>query len=120
MGSTNKAARFGGELQIESSGTITTSNDGGSTNISSSANAFKDGFKISSSTTGETKTIKPVTLEGDISGSHPSGIDASSSVLSYGLTLPQTGTGTQFTTSFDASKLESVSANSVANHSLMG
>ncbi len=115
MGSTNKAARFGGELQIESSGTITTSNDGGSTNISSSANAFKDGFfKISSSTTGETKTIKPVTLEGDISGSHPSGIDASSSVLSYGLTLPQTGTGTQFTTSFDASKLESVSANSVA------
>lgn len=110
MGVTNKAARFGGELLLESSGTITTSNDGGSTVISSTQNAFKDGFfKVKSSVTGETKTITPLTLEGDISGSHPSGIDASSSVLSYGLTIPQTGTGTQFTTSFDASNLKNIS-----------
>ena len=115
MGVTNKAARFGGELQIESSGSITTSNDGGSTEVSSSQNALKDGFfSLSSSITGETKTLKPLVLEGDISGSHPTGIDASSSVLSYGLTIPQTGTGTQFTTSLDASKLETISSASIS------
>lgn len=107
MGVTNKAARFGGELHLESSGSITSS---GPASISSTQNTFKDGFlSITSSTSGETKTIKPKTFEGDLSASHPDGIDASSSVLTYGLNLPQTGTGTSFTSSVDASKFEEIS-----------
>ena len=65
------AARFSGELQIESSSAISTSNDGGATTVTGTQNSFKDGFyEIVSSSTGEIKTIKPVVLEGDFSAGH--------------------------------------------------
>ena len=108
-GSSYKAARFGGELQLESSSGISTTNDAGSTTVSGSQDALTDGYmQVTTSVTGETKTIKPITFQGDLSSSHPDGIEASSSVLKYGLTLPQTGTGTAFTTSIDASNYENV------------
>ena len=110
-----RAARFSGELLLNSSLSITTSNDGGSTTVSSSSNAFKDGYyNISSSVTGETKTIKPKVFEGDISASHYDGTSSSSSVLSYGLTLPATGTGSSFSTTVDASLLNKVTPSIVS------
>ena len=44
-GNSFKAARFGGELLIESSSAISTSNDGGTTTVTGTQDAFKDGFK---------------------------------------------------------------------------
>lgn len=110
-----KAARFSGELLLNSSLSITTSNDGGSTTVSSSTNAFEDGYyNISSSVTGETKTIKPKVFQGDISASHYDGTSSSSSVLSYGLTLPATGTGSSFSTTVDVSLLNEVTPSIVS------
>ena len=41
-------------------------NDGGLTTVTGAQNALSDGFlNVSSSSTGETKTIKPVVLQGD-------------------------------------------------------
>ena len=58
-----KAARFSGEIKIESSSSVVSTNDGGSTTVTSATNALEDGFlSISSSSTGEIKTIKPVVL----------------------------------------------------------
>ena len=114
-GSSFAAARFSGELQLESSISISTSNDGGSTTVSSSQNALKDGyFDVTSSVTGETKTLKPKVFEGDKSASHPDGISSSSSVLKYGLTLPTTGSGSSFTTTIDASQLTDVTPLSIS------
>ena len=114
-GSSYAAARFSGELQLESSISISTSNDGGSTTVSSSQDALKDGyFEVTSSVTGETKTIKPKVFEGDKSASHPDGTSASSSVLKYGLTLPTTGSGSSFTTTIDATQLTNISPLSIS------
>ena len=114
-GSSYAAARFSGELQLESSISISTSNDGGSTTVSSSQNALKDGyFEITSSVTGETKTVKPKVFEGDKSASHPDGTSSSSSVLKYGLTLPTTGSGSSFTTTLDASQLTNITPLSIS------
>ena len=110
-GNSYAAARFSGELQLESSISISTTNDGGSTTVSSSQDALKDGyFELTSSVTGETKTLKPKVFDGDLSLGHYDGISASSSILSYGLTLPQTGTGTAFTTTIDASLKDEISS----------
>ena len=45
-GNSYAAARFSGELQIESSSAISTSNDGGTTTVTASQNSFKDGLMI--------------------------------------------------------------------------
>ena len=109
------AARFSGELQIESSSSISTSNDGGGTTVTGSQNSFKDGFyEIVSSSTGEIKTIKPVVLEGDFSAGHPDGLTASSAVISYGLSIPATGSGTSFSGTLDISGLDNLSVSEVA------
>ena len=109
------AARFSGELQIESSSSISTSNDGGSTTVTGSQNSFRDGFyEIISSSTGEIKTIKPVVLEGDFSAGHPDGLTASSAVISYGLSIPATGSGTSFSGTLDISGLDNLSVSEVA------
>ena len=106
----NKFGRLSGELRLESSSSFTTTNDGGSTTKSSTQDALSDGyFNITASKTGESKTIKPKTFEGDLSSSHPEGLDASSSVLSYGITLAGTGTSSNFTSTVNASQFESVS-----------
>ena len=43
-GNSYKAVKLSGELQIESSSAITTSNDGGTTTVTGTQNSFKDGF----------------------------------------------------------------------------
>ena len=114
-GNSYKAAKLSGELQIESSSAITTSNDGGTTTVTGTQNSFRDGFyKITSSSTGEIKTIKPLVLDGDFSAGHPDGLTASSAVVSYGLSIPATGTGTAFSGTLDISELDSLSASEVA------
>ncbi len=114
-GNSFKAARFGGELLIESSSAISTSNDGGTTTVTGTQDAFKDGFlNISSSSTGEIKTIKPLVLDGDFSASHPDGLSASSAVISYGLSIPATGSGTAFSGTLDISELDNLTAAEVA------
>ncbi len=110
-----KAARFSGELQISSSSAISTSNNGGGTTVTGVQNAFNDGFlNVTSSSTGEIKTIKPIVLQGDFSNGHPDGLSASSSVLSYGLTIPADGNGAAFTTTVDISKNESLQPSEIA------
>ena len=105
-----RAAKFSGELKLDSSSSFTTTNDGGSTTVSSIQNGFNDGFyNITSSATGEVKTISPIFLTGDLSSSHPDGLSASSSILSYGIKLPATGTGSDFTTTQDLSMSENLS-----------
>ena len=114
-GNSYAATRFSGELQIESSSAISTSNDGGSTTVTASQNSFKDGFyDIVSSSTGEVKTIKPLVLEGDFSAGHPDGLSASSAVVSYGLSIPATGSGTAFSGTLDISELDNLTAAEVA------
>ncbi len=114
-GNSYKAAKLSGELQIESSSAITTSNDGGTTTVTGTQNSFRDGFyKITSSSTGEIKTIKPLVLDGDFSAGHPDGLTASSAVVSYGLSIPATGTGTAFSGTLDISELDSLSTSEVA------
>ena len=114
-GNSYKAARLSGELQIESSSAITTSNNGGTTTVTGAQNSFNDGFfSITSSSTGEVKTIKPIVLEGDFSAGHPDGITASSSIISYGLSLPAIGTGTSFSGTLDISELDNLTTSEVA------
>ena len=109
------AARFSGELQIESSSSISTSNDGGSTTVTGSQNSFKDGFyEIISSSTGEIKTIKPVVLEGDFSAGHPDGSNCIKCSYLYGLSIPATGSGTSFSGTLDISGLDNLSVSEVA------
>ena len=114
-GNSYKAARLSGELQIESSSAITTSNDGGTTTVTGTQNAFRDGFlDITSSSTGEIKTIKPLVLDGDFSAGHPEGLTASSAVISYGLSIPATGTGTAFSGTLDISERDNLTTSEVA------
>ena len=114
-GNSYKAVKLSGELQIESSSAITTSNDGGTTTVTGAQNSFTDGFyNITSSSTGEIKTIKPLVLDGDFSAGHPDGLTASSAVISYGLSIPATGTGTAFSGTLDISELDSLSTSEVA------
>ena len=114
-GNSFKAARFSGELQLESSSTFSTTNDNGTTTVTGTQDPFKDGFlNITSSTTGEIKTIKPIVLEGDFSASHPDGVTASSSILSYGLNLPTTGAGSAFSTTIDISQNELLTTKEVS------
>ena len=114
-GNSYKAARLSGELQIESSSAITTSNNGGTTTVTGAQNSFNDGFfSITSSSTGEVKTIKPIVLEGDFSAGHPDGITASSSIISYGLSLPAIGSGTSFSGTLDISELDNLTTSEVA------
>ena len=114
-GNSFKAARFSGEIQIESSSAISTSNDGGTTTVTGTQNAFNDGFmSITTSSTGEIKTVKPLVLEGDFSTGHPEGLASNSSIASYGLTLPSTSTGSNFTTTVDVSGFESLSTEQVS------
>ena len=116
-----QAARFSGEVKIESSSSVVSTNDGGSTTVTSSTNALEDGFfSISSSTTGEIKTIKPVVLEGDFSTGNSDGSSSSSSVLSYGLTIPASGSGTSFTTTVDMSGFDSLNTNEVSTKIVEG
>ncbi len=116
-----QAARFSGEVKIESSSAVVSTNDGGSTTVTSSTNALEDGFfSISSSTTGEIKTIKPVVLEGDFSTGNSDGSSSSSSILSYGLTIPASGSGTSFTTTVDMSGFESLNTTEVSTKIVEG
>ncbi len=110
-----KAARFSGELKLTSSSAFSTSNNGGGTTVTGSQNALSDGFlNLTSSSTGEVKTIKPVVLEGDFSTGHPEGLSASSSVLSYGLKIPADGNGAEFSTTVDVSKLDVLNMSQVS------
>ena len=114
-GNSFAAARFSGELQIESSSAISTSNDGGSTTVTGAQNSFNDGFyNIVSSSTGEIKTIKPLVLDGDFSLGHPDGLTASSAVISYGLSIPATGSGTAFSGTLDIAELDNLTTSEVA------
>ena len=114
-GNSFSAARFSGELQIESSSAISTSNDGGSTTVTGTQNSFKDGFyNIISSSTGEVKTIKPVVLDGDFSSGHPDGLTASSAIVSYGLSIPATSSGSSFSTTVDVSGFENLTTSEVS------
>ena len=116
-----QAARFSGEVKIESSSSVVSTNDGGSTTVTSSTNALEDGFfSISSSTTGEIKTIKPVVLEGDFSTGNSDGSSSSSSILSYGLTIPASGSGTSFTTTVDMSGFDSLNTTEVSTKIVEG
>ena len=116
-----QAARFSGEVKIESSSSVVSTNDGGTTTVTSSTNALEDGFfSISSSTTGEIKTIKPVVLEGDFSTGNSDGSSSSSSILSYGLTIPASGTGTSFTTTVDMSGFDSLNTTEVSTKIIEG
>ncbi|MAI60770.1 MAG: flagellar hook-associated protein FlgK [Rickettsiales bacterium] len=114
-GNSYKAVKLSGELQIESSSAVSTSNDGGSTTVTGSQNSFRDGFyNIKDSSTGEVKTLTPVVLDGDFSASHPNGLTSSSSILSFGLSLPATGTGTSFSTTLNASGFDNLSTAEVS------
>ena len=115
-----QAARFSGEVKIESSSSVVSTNDGGSTTVTSSTNALEDGFFFSSSTTGEIKTIKPVVLEGDFSTGNSDGSSSSSSILSYGLTIPASGSGTSFTTTVDMSGFDSLNTTEVSTKIVEG
>jgi len=111
-----KAARFSGEVKIESSSSVVSTNDGGTTTVTSATNALEDGFlSISSSSTGEIKTIKPVVLDGDFSTGNSDGTSASSSVLSYGLTVPASGSGSSFTTTVNMSGFDQLNTKEVSN-----
>ncbi len=110
-----KAARFSGELEISSASAISTSNDGGSTTVSGTQNALRDGFlNVTSSSTGEIKTVKPILLQGDFSNGHPDGLSAASSILSYGLKIPADGNGAEFSASVDLSEFETLQPSDVA------
>ena len=76
---------------------------------------FRDGFyKITSSSTGEIKTIKPLVLDGDFFCRASRRVTASSAVVSYGLSIPATGTGTAFSGTLDIAELDSLSTSEVA------
>ncbi len=116
LDSTNfTAARFSGELQISSSSAISTTNDGGTTTVTGQQNPLSDGFlDITSSTTGEVKTIKPIVLGGDFSNGHPDGLTASSSILSYGLKLPANDNGAEFSTTVDVSGFKTLNTSEIS------
>ncbi len=116
-----KAARFSGELQISSSSAISTSNNGGGSTVTGVQNALNDGFlNVTSSSTGEVKTINPIVLQGDFSSSHPDGLSAASAVLSYGLTIPADGNGAAFSTTIDVSKNEILQPSEIAKRIASG
>lgn len=108
--STNfRAARFSGEILLKSSIGFTSANGGGST-VTAAQDALKGGYyDITSSSTGESKILKPKAFQSDLSSAHYNGDTASSSILSYGLTLPATGTGSNFTTTQNLSLQNEIS-----------
>ena len=83
--------------------------------MTSTTNALEDGFfSISTSSTGEIKTLKPIVLDGDFSTGNSDGTSASSSILSYGLTIPASGSGSSFTTTVDMSGFDNLNTDEVS------
>tara|TARA_E500000178_G_scaffold272338_1_gene270500 strand:- start:7613 stop:12694 length:5082 start_codon:yes stop_codon:yes gene_type:complete len=110
-----RAARFSGELLLESSTGFTSANGGGST-VTAAQDALRGGYyEINSTSTGESKTIKPKAFQSDLSSANHNGDTASSSILSYGLTLSATGTGSSFTTTQDLSLQDEISSSLISS-----
>ncbi len=113
------AARFTGYVQLNSGGSFSmTTTAGANTSTSSSAtDVFENGYIEKSMTpTGEQMTLKFDAFEGaDGNGSSVDGTMALAAGGQYKLTVPNTGSGTSFSSTVDTKNLESITSSSVAS-----
>ena len=113
------AARFTGFVQLNSGGSfsMTTTAGSNSSTISSATDVFENGFIEKTMTpTGEQMTLRFDAFEGaDGNGSSVDGSLALSAGGEYKLTIPNTGTGTSFSSMVNTKDLESITSSTVAS-----
>ena len=113
------AVRLSGYVKLNSGGSFSlTSTAGSNTSTSSSANdVFENGFiEKSMTSTGEQMTLKFDAFEGaDGNGSSVDGSMALAAGGEYKLTIPNTGSGTSFSSTVNTKDLVSITSSSVAS-----
>jgi len=117
--STFDAARFTGYVKLNAGGSFSMTTTAGSntSTLSSATDVFENGFIEKSMTpTGEQMTLKFDAFEGaDGNGSSVDGSKALAAGGTYKLTIPNTGSGTSFTSSVNTRDLESITSSTVAS-----
>ncbi|MAC61424.1 MAG: hypothetical protein CMN37_06000, partial [SAR116 cluster bacterium] len=119
LDSTNfDAARFTGYVKLNAGGSFSLTTDAGSNNstISSTTDIFENSFIEKSMTpTGEQMTLKFDAFEGaDGNGSSVDGSMALAAGGEYKLTIPNTGSGTSFSSTVKTKDLENITSSTVA------
>ena len=113
------AARFTGYVKLNAGGSfsLTTTAGSNTSTLSSATDVFENGYIEKSMTpTGEQMTLKFDAFEGaDGNGSSVDGTMALAAGGEYKLTIPNTGTGTSFTSTVETKNLESITSASVAS-----
>ena len=113
------AARFTGYVQLNSGGlfSMTTTAGTNSSTLSSTTDVFENGFIEKSMTpTGEQMTLKFDAFEGaDGNGSSVDGSKALAAGGEYKLTIPNTGSGTSFSSTVNTKDLNNITSSSVAS-----
>ncbi len=117
--STFDAARFTGYVKLNAGGSfsLTTTAGSNTSTLSSATDVFENGFIEKSMTpTGEQMTLKFDAFEGaDGNGSSVDGSKSLAAGGEYKLTIPNTGTGTSFSSTVKTKNLESITSASVAS-----
>ena len=112
------AARFTGYVKLNAGGSFSFTTTAGSntSTLSSATDVFENGFIEKSMTpTGEQMTLKFDAFEGaDGNGSSVDGSMALAAGGEYKLTIPNTGTGTSFSSTVKTKDMESITSASVA------
>ena len=112
------AARFTGYVKLNAGGSFSLTSTAGSntSTLSSATDVFENGFIEKSMTpTGEQMTLKFDAFEGaDGNGSSVDGSMALAAGGEYKLTIPNTGTGTSFSSTVKTKDMESITSASVA------
>ncbi len=112
------AARFTGYVKLNAGGSFSLTTNAGSNNstVSSTTDIFENSFIEKSMTpTGEQMTLKFDAFEGaDGNGSSVDGSMALAAGGEYKLTIPNTGSGTSFSSTVKTKDLESITSNTVA------
>ncbi len=113
------AARLTGYIELNAGGSfsLTTTAGSNTSTLSSETDVFKNGFIEKSMTpTGEQMTLKFDAFEGaDGNGSSVDGTKALAAGGEYKLTIPNTGSGTSFSSTVKTKDLESITSSSVAS-----
>ena len=113
------AARFTGYVKLNAGGSfsLTTTAGSNTSTLSSATDVFENGFIEKSMTpTGEQMTLKFDAFEGaDGNGSSVDGSMALAAGGEYKLTIPNTGTGTSFSSTVKTKDMESITSASVAS-----
>ena len=113
------AARFTGYVKLNAGGSfsLTTTAGSNTSTLSSATDVFENGFIEKSMTpTGEQMTLKFNAFEGaDGNGSSVDGTMALAAGGEYKLTLPNTGTGTSFSSTVKTKDMESITSSLVAS-----